>query len=152
MYGLRYGTLPIVRRVGGLADTVRDDAGLGGDVALPANGFVFDAATPARKKGLPLTLANNWVVLQEIFLKYGLPSNRIHTNCRVMSYDTSPIDGGGVTVGGVTAVQPSQTVTKAPSRSVTRRRQTPTSLARSASACAVAPFGCRCYAARIQRE
>jgi starch synthase len=47
MYGLRYGTLPIVRRVGGLADTVRDDAGPGGDAALPANGFVFDAATPA---------------------------------------------------------------------------------------------------------
>ncbi len=42
LYGLRYGTLPIVRRVGGLADTVIDDAGPG-----PANGFVFDAATPA---------------------------------------------------------------------------------------------------------
>lgn len=40
MYGLRYGTLPIVRRVGGLADTVRD-----GDDAK-ANGFLFDAATP----------------------------------------------------------------------------------------------------------
>jgi starch synthase len=46
MYGLRYGTLPIVRRVGGLADTVVD--------ATPASlhsgsatGFVFDAATPA---------------------------------------------------------------------------------------------------------
>jgi starch synthase len=37
MYGLRYGTLPIVRRVGGLADTVAD-----GDT-----GFVFDAATPS---------------------------------------------------------------------------------------------------------
>jgi starch synthase len=36
MYGLRYGTLPIVRRVGGLADTVAD--GL--------TGFVFDEATP----------------------------------------------------------------------------------------------------------
>jgi starch synthase len=36
MYGLRYGTLPLVRRVGGLADTVReaDDA--------QGNGFVFD--------------------------------------------------------------------------------------------------------------
>ena len=45
MYGLRYGTLPIVRRVGGLADTVRDDAA--GDArARPANGFLFDAATP----------------------------------------------------------------------------------------------------------
>ena len=42
MYGLRYGTLPIVRRVGGLADTVRD----GGDADAQANGFVFDAATP----------------------------------------------------------------------------------------------------------
>jgi starch synthase len=41
MYGLRYGTLPIVRRVGGLADTVSD-------VANPsATGFTFDAATPA---------------------------------------------------------------------------------------------------------
>ena len=42
MYGLRYGTLPIVRRVGGLADTVRDR----GDSDEAANGFVFDAATP----------------------------------------------------------------------------------------------------------
>jgi starch synthase len=36
MYGLRYGTLPLVRRTGGLADTVAD-----GDT-----GFAFDAATP----------------------------------------------------------------------------------------------------------
>ncbi|MCX7272691.1 MAG: glycogen synthase GlgA [Burkholderiales bacterium] len=46
LYGLRYGTLPLVRRVGGLADTV-DDAT---DSALAqghATGFVFDAATPA---------------------------------------------------------------------------------------------------------
>ena len=41
MYGLRYGTPPVVRRVGGLADTVRD-----GD-ADDRTGFVFDAATPA---------------------------------------------------------------------------------------------------------
>jgi starch synthase len=40
MYGLRYGTLPVVRRVGGLADTVRAAGEVGG------NGFVFDAATP----------------------------------------------------------------------------------------------------------
>ena len=46
MYGLRYGTLPIVRRVGGLADTVRDDAELGNSPASPANGFAFDMATP----------------------------------------------------------------------------------------------------------
>ena len=45
MYGLRYGTLPLVRRVGGLADTVVDAS----EPALAqgsATGFVFDAATP----------------------------------------------------------------------------------------------------------
>lgn len=42
MYGLRYGTLPIVRRVGGLADTVVD-----AEDPARATGFVFDAATPA---------------------------------------------------------------------------------------------------------
>lgn len=41
LYGLRYGTLPVVRHVGGLADTVREtDSGAG--AASPANGFVFD--------------------------------------------------------------------------------------------------------------
>jgi starch synthase len=46
LYGLKYGTLPIVRRVGGLADTVvnADAAAL---VSGRATGFVFDAATPA---------------------------------------------------------------------------------------------------------
>jgi starch synthase len=46
MYGLRYGTVPIVRQVGGLADTVTDAR----PEALAtgrATGFSFDAATPA---------------------------------------------------------------------------------------------------------
>ncbi len=46
LYGLRYGTLPLVRRVGGLADTVVD----ADEAALRegrATGFAFDAATPA---------------------------------------------------------------------------------------------------------
>ncbi|WP_341887327.1 glycogen synthase GlgA [Variovorax sp. YR752] len=46
LYGLRYGTLPLVRRVGGLADTVVD----ADEVAVRdgrATGFAFDAATPA---------------------------------------------------------------------------------------------------------
>ncbi len=45
MYGLRYGTLPLVRRVGGLADTVvdADEAALADD---RATGFVFDQAQP----------------------------------------------------------------------------------------------------------
>jgi starch synthase len=42
MYSLRYGTVPIVRAVGGLADTVRDPASPGG----PPTGFVFEAPTP----------------------------------------------------------------------------------------------------------
>jgi starch synthase len=46
MYGLRYGTLPVVRRVGGLADTVVD-ATPENLAADKATGFVFDAATPA---------------------------------------------------------------------------------------------------------
>ena len=45
MYGLRYGTLPLVRRVGGLADTVVD-ATEPALAAAEATGFVFDAATP----------------------------------------------------------------------------------------------------------
>ncbi len=44
MYGLRYGTLPIVRRVGGLADTVVD-ATPDNLRADRATGFVFDAAS-----------------------------------------------------------------------------------------------------------
>ena len=47
----------------------------------------FDAATPARRKGLPLTLAINRVVLQDIFLKYGVPRERVHTNHRVVGYE-----------------------------------------------------------------
>ena len=45
MYALRYGTIPVVRRTGGLADTVVDTS----DVTLnqgTANGFVFDNASP----------------------------------------------------------------------------------------------------------
>jgi starch synthase len=45
MYGLRYGTLPVVRRVGGLADTVIDADDRGRNAGL-ATGFTFDAATP----------------------------------------------------------------------------------------------------------
>ena len=50
LYGLRYGTVPLVRRVGGLADTVVDanDDTLATD---RATGFTFDAATPAALEG-----------------------------------------------------------------------------------------------------
>ena len=45
LYALRYGTLPLVRRVGGLADTVVDAT----SVSLAedsATGFAFDDASP----------------------------------------------------------------------------------------------------------
>jgi len=43
MYSLRYGTVPLVRRVGGLADTVRDLASPGSG---KPNGFVFEEYSP----------------------------------------------------------------------------------------------------------
>ena len=59
----------------------------------------FDAATPAIKCGLPLTLAINRVVLQEIFLKYGVAEERVHTSSRVVSYRTlRDEEGSGVEV------------------------------------------------------
>jgi starch synthase len=42
--------VPIVRRVGGLADTVRD-VGHGETGEAPGNGFVFDAAQPPALQG-----------------------------------------------------------------------------------------------------
>ncbi|MDD2920069.1 glycogen synthase GlgA [Rhodoferax sp.] len=45
MYGLKYGSLPLVHRVGGLADTVVDCA-LENLADGTANGFVFDDFTP----------------------------------------------------------------------------------------------------------
>lgn len=47
MYSLRYGTIPIVRAVGGLADTVRDvAAGTDRTGRRAPNGFVFHEHTP----------------------------------------------------------------------------------------------------------
>lgn len=45
LYALRYGTLPLVRRTGGLADTVAD-ATAGRLRDRTATGFAFDAASP----------------------------------------------------------------------------------------------------------
>lgn len=45
LYGLRYGTLPVVRHVGGLADTVREASGERLE-SMECNGFVFDQDDP----------------------------------------------------------------------------------------------------------
>lgn len=59
----------------------------------------FDAATPAIKCGLPLTLAINRVVLQEIFLKFGVAEERVHTSSRVVAYkNLKDEEGSGVEV------------------------------------------------------
>ncbi len=57
LYALRYGTVPVVRRVGGLADTVVDLPASGGTEDR-ATGFMFDDATPDALAGaLRRTLA-----------------------------------------------------------------------------------------------
>lgn len=45
IYSLRYGTVPIVRRTGGLADTVVDNSAAN-QLTGKATGFVFESATP----------------------------------------------------------------------------------------------------------
>jgi starch synthase len=69
MYAMRYGTLPVVRRVGGLADSVVD---AGADATAPgATGFVFDPCsgdalvdTLARALDVRARQPEAWRVLQ----------------------------------------------------------------------------------------
>jgi starch synthase len=72
MYSLRYGTVPVVRAVGGLADTVRDRTT---DPGRPATGFVFhDYSSEALLEALERALAafrdrRGWRALQRAGMK-----------------------------------------------------------------------------------
>jgi zeaxanthin epoxidase len=59
------------------------------------NGWLvkFDAATPALRKRLPLNHAINRVALQDIFLKYGLPPERLRVSSRIVSYNITQSTG-----------------------------------------------------------
>lgn len=72
MYGLRYGTLPIVRRTGGLADSVIGET-------KNADGFVFEDATP-------LSLA---LVLLQAYEMYRKPAQWKKMQKRGMEKDFS---------------------------------------------------------------
>ena len=76
MYGLRYGTLPLVRRVGGLADTVTDVLASG---AAPATGFVFDRPAAAALEE----------AIARAFLAYADPSRWDRMMRNAMSRDHS---------------------------------------------------------------
>ncbi|MCB1967299.1 MAG: glycosyltransferase, partial [Candidatus Accumulibacter sp.] len=76
LYALRYGTLPLVRRVGGLADTVID-ATPENIRAGTANGFTFDDASSrklAARIGRACALYQDAVAWREIQLR-GMAQN-----------------------------------------------------------------------------
>ncbi|HZE91647.1 MAG TPA: glycogen synthase GlgA [Rhizobacter sp.] len=78
LYGLRYGTLPVVRRVGGLSDTVvaASDEALRTD---RATGFSFDAATPAAL----------YAVLEQVLRVYSQPTVWRQIMLRAMAQEFS---------------------------------------------------------------
>jgi starch synthase len=78
LYSLRYGTLPVVRRVGGLTDTVvgASDEALKGD---RATGFMFEAATVAALEG----------ALAQVFSLYKQPAVWRQMMLRAMAQEFS---------------------------------------------------------------
>jgi starch synthase len=80
MYSLRYGTLPIVRRTGGLADTVENYDEKTGD----GTGFVFDDLTP---KAIANTVG--WAVWAWYNRQEHIQSMRVRAMQRRFSWDVS---------------------------------------------------------------
>ena len=84
LYGLRYGTLPLVRRVGGLADTVVDASEQNLREAR-ATGFVFG---PANAAALESALASALTL-------YGRPDEWRTVMRTAMARDFSWAEAGG---------------------------------------------------------
>ena len=76
LYGLKYGCLPLVRRVGGLADTVVDSTLEDLDEGL-ATGFVFDAFDSASFSR----------ALRRVFALYARPAEWQAVRRRAMAQD-----------------------------------------------------------------
>lgn len=87
MYGLRYGTLPVVRRTGGLADTVEGD---GPD----ATGFVFEEASVADLTSVLRRVRNTfrkpavWVNMQRNAMAKDFSWKKSATQYRALYRDT----------------------------------------------------------------
>jgi starch synthase len=83
MYSLRYGTLPIVRRTGGLADTVSNydqDTGNG-------TGFMFDQLSPRS-----IYDTAGWAVWAWYNRKEHIEAMRIRAMHKVFSWDKAAVE------------------------------------------------------------
>jgi starch synthase len=74
IYSLRYGTLPIVRRTGGLADTVENYDPKTGE----GTGFVFDDQTPESITGTVEWAVSTWYEEPERFDAMRRRAMRLH--------------------------------------------------------------------------
>lgn len=78
LYSMRYGTIPIASRVGGIVDTIAD-AGLAGTLPKEANGILFDGEEPE----------NMQAAIERAFVLYESPSEWHAMQCNAMSVDFS---------------------------------------------------------------
>lgn len=78
LYSMRYGTIPIASRVGGIIDTIVD-AGLSGNPGKDASGVLFDGDSPER-----MTAA-----VSRAFALYENPSRWHAMQCNAMAADFS---------------------------------------------------------------
>ena len=78
LYSLRYGTVPVVRRTGGLADSIVDTTPRSLEQGT-ANGFVFEAYTPSAL----------WEALRRALEAYRVPAVWLPVQQRGMRADFS---------------------------------------------------------------